>query len=102
MNGNKNILALISVLCTVIGGTWFMASRVSNAKTDIMAQNVNLKTEFVAAKTAIESRISALEARPLNRETWTDSDMYRWAIQLERENQGKVKVPEPQHREPTR
>jgi hypothetical protein len=102
VNGNKNLLAFISLLISVIGGTWFIASRVGHTRTDIMSQNVSMKADFVAAKTAIEARLTTLEQRPINRETWTDSDMYRWAIQLERENQGKVKVPEPQHREPTR
>jgi len=89
----NTIAAFFGVMLPVVAGTWFMASKVSNARTDIMAQNVSMKADFAAAKTAIESRITALEARP-TKETWTDGDMFRWATRLQRENPN-LRVPEP-------
>ena len=84
---------LIGMMLSVIAGTWFVASRVSTAKTDIMAQNTSMKADFVAQKTAIEARLTALESRQ-TKETWTDGDMFRWATRLQRENPN-LKVPEP-------
>jgi hypothetical protein len=95
-NGRLNantIVSLIGMMLSVIAGTWFVASKVNSAKTDIMSQNVAMKADFVAARTAIESRITVLESRP-TKETWTDGDMFRWATRLQRENQN-LRVPEP-------
>lgn len=95
-NGRFNVNTVVSVIgmmLSVIAGTWFVANKVNSAKTDIMAQNAAMKADFVAARSAIESRITVLEARP-TRETWTDGDMFRWATRLQRENH-TLKVPEP-------
>jgi len=95
-NGRLNIntvVSLIGAFLSVIAGTWFVSSKVNTAKTDIMAQNTTMKADFVAARTAIESRITALEARP-TKETWTDGDMFRWATRLQRENPN-LRIPEP-------
>ncbi len=89
----NTVVSLIGMMISVIAGTWFVASKVNTAKTDILASNAAMKAEFVAAKLAIESRITVLEARP-TRETWTDGDMFRWATRLQRENH-TLKVPEP-------
>jgi len=95
-NGRLNIntvVSLLGIVVSVVASTWLIASRVNTTKTDIMAQNTAMKADFVAAKTAIESRISTLEARP-SKETWTDGDMFRWATRLQRENPN-MRVPEP-------
>jgi len=97
-NGSRGInintvVSLIGIVVSVIASTWLIANRVNTTKTDIMAQNTAMKADFVAAKTAIESRISTLEARP-TKETWTDGDMFRWATRLQRENPN-MRVPEP-------
>ena len=97
-NGTKlnlnTVVTIIGMMLSVIAGTWVVANKVATAKTDIMAQNATMKADFVAARTAIESRITALEARPINKETWSDGDMFRWATRLQRENPN-LKVPEP-------
>jgi hypothetical protein len=95
-NGRFNIntvVSLIGMMLSVIAGTWFVASKVNSAKTDIMSQNVGMKAEFVAKATSLEARVTALESRPKN-ETWSDGDMFRWATRLQRENHN-LKVPEP-------
>jgi hypothetical protein len=89
----NTVVSLIGMMLSVIAGTWFVASKVNSAKTDIMAQNAAMKADFVAARSAIESRITVLEARPI-KETWTDGDMFRWATRLQRENHN-LRVPEP-------
>jgi hypothetical protein len=98
MNGNgklnmNTVVSLIGMLLSVIAGTWFVASKVNSAKTDIMASNLAMKSEFVAKATSIEARVTALEGRPKN-ESWSDGDMFRWATRLQRENHN-LKVPEP-------
>jgi hypothetical protein len=97
-NGRLNlntVVSLIGMLLSVVAGTWFVASKVNSAKTDIMAQNISMKSEFVAKATSLEARVTALEGRPKN-ESWSDGDMFRWATRLQRENQSiHLKVPEP-------
>jgi len=92
LNANT-LISLVGVVLSVVAGTWVLASKISTTKTDIMSQNATMKADFVAARTAIESRITALEARP-TKETWTDGDMFRWATRLQRENP-TMRVPEP-------
>jgi roadblock/LC7 domain-containing protein len=89
----STLISLAGVVLSVVAGTWVLASKISTTKTDIMTQNASMKADFVAARTAIESRITALEARP-TKETWTDGDMFRWATRLQRENPN-LRVPEP-------
>jgi hypothetical protein len=101
MNGNGvrngvnigTLATIASVVISVIAGTWILANKVNNTKTDILSSNLTMKTEFTAKATALEARIVALEARP-TKETWSDGDMFRWATRLQRENQN-LRVPEP-------
>src|SRR4030095_9590729 len=92
-NVNTNTFVSLGVLIAIVGGTWVLANKISNVKTDILASNITMKTEFTAKATSIEARVTALEGRPKN-ETWSDGDMFRWATRLQRENHN-LKVPEP-------
>jgi outer membrane murein-binding lipoprotein Lpp len=90
---NANTFVSLGVLAAIVTGTWVLANKISNVKTDILASNVTMKSEFQAKATSLEARVTALEGRPKN-ETWSDGDMFRWATRLQRENH-TLKVPEP-------
>lgn len=90
---NTNTFVSLGVLAAIVTGTWVLANKISNVKTDILAANVTMKSEFAAKATSLEARVTALEGRPKN-ETWSDGDMFRWATRLQRENHN-LKVPEP-------
>jgi hypothetical protein len=92
-NLNTNTFVSFGVLAAIVGGTWVLASKIGSVKTDILASNVTMKSEFSAKATSIEARVTALEGRPKN-ESWSDGDMFRWATRLQRENP-TLKVPEP-------
>jgi outer membrane murein-binding lipoprotein Lpp len=93
VNVNTNTFVSMGVLAAIVTGTWVLANKIGNVKTDILASNVTMKAEFAAKATSIEARVTALEGRPKN-ETWSDGDMFRWATRLQRENHN-LKVPEP-------
>jgi hypothetical protein len=98
-NGLKNgftssTFVSVGVLIAIVGGTWILANKISSVKTDILASNITMKTEFATKATNIEARVTALENRP-TKETWSDGDMYRWAVHLQKANPTTIKVPEP-------
>lgn len=80
MNGstlNANSYVSIGLLITIIAATWVISSSVNKA--------TELNRQF-------EVRLATMEK---NRETWTDSDMFRWAVHLQKENP-TLKIPEPE------
>jgi hypothetical protein len=85
---NANSYVSIGLLITIIAATWVIASSVNKVTSSIN----DAKTEFGARMERFESRVAAIEK---NRETWTDGDMFRWAVHLQKENP-TLKVPEPE------
>jgi len=85
---NANSYVSLGLLITIILATWTISSAINKASGSLE----NAKAEFSGRMDRFESRLSATEK---NRETWTDGDMYRWAVHLQKENPS-LKVPEPE------
>jgi hypothetical protein len=89
LNGiNSNTYISIGLLASIILATWFMSGAIGAARSDVTAA----KVEIINRVTKTEERIGQLEK---SHETWNDSDMFRWAVHLQKENPN-LKIPEPE------
>lgn len=82
VNGiNTNTYVSLGVLFTILIASW------------------TINTSVNSTRNAITNRLDKTEARILvletNKDIWTDADMFKWAVHLQRENP-TLKVPEPE------
>lgn len=88
---NTNTYISIGLVVTVLGG--FVA---------VINTLYSAKGEITARLDKVEWRMASVENKPLpvqRKESWTDRDMFKWAVRLQKENQGKITVPEPEMHE---
>jgi hypothetical protein len=83
---NANTYISGSLVVVVLGG--FMA---------VLNSLYSTKGEITARLDKVEWRMGSYEksAVPV-KESWTDMDMLRWSVKLQRANEGKIIVPEPE------
>lgn len=77
----------VGLVITIVIATWVLAQAINNATNSING----FKTEWNARMIALENRMATQEKY---KESWTDGDMFRWAVHLQKENTS-LKVPEP-------
>jgi hypothetical protein len=84
---DKNTYISLGLVASVIGGAIALIVAIYSAKGDITAK----LDRFDWRLGAVESNVSKVEK---SQETWTDVDMFRWSVRLQRANEGKLIVPE--------
>ena len=92
LNGvNANTYISLGLLLSIIVATWIVAGAINGTKNEV----TEAKVEIINRVSRTEERIGSLEK---NRETWTDADMFRWAVHLQQANPppSTLKVPEPE------
>ena len=95
MQINANTGISIGIIIVVIGGVWAVMNGIGGIRNEIglaQAQQAQNRVEFMAKIEKIESKVTALEN---NKNTWTSTDMFRWAVHLQQSNPS-MKVPEPE------
>jgi len=83
-----NTYVSLGLLISIVAATWIISSSVNKATNSIE----NARQEFIGRMDRMEARLAAVER---NKESWTDGDMFRWAVHLQKENP-TLKVPEPE------
>lgn len=86
---NSSSFISIGLVITIVIATWVLAGAINSATGSINS----FKTEWNARMTSLETRMGAQEKY---KESWTDGDMFRWAVHLQKENTS-LKVPEPEN-----
>lgn len=103
---NTNTYVSIGLVIAILGVGYKLdasfKTTVNEAKDSIIEKaqySINMaKSELANRQDKIESRMKTLED---NSNSWTYSDMFKWAVHLQRENDGtnghpKVVIPEPE------
>jgi hypothetical protein len=93
----------IGLMVVIIGGVLWIMSALGAIKTEIgvaQTQNASNKLELISKIDKVEAKVVALET---NKNTWSLTDMYKWAVHLQQSNSDPkklqtegLKVPEPQ------
>lgn len=89
---STNTYVSVGLLVFLLGGFWAVLNTIYSSKTEITTRQDKM-----------EMRIANIEAQKKQEETWTDTDMFRWAVHLQRDNADPkklqvegLKVPEPE------
>lgn len=91
---NANTYISAGLVVVVLGGFIAVLNSLYATKGEITARLDKVEWRMGS----YEERIGA--AKP-HKESWSDRDMFKWAVRLQKENQGKIVVPEPEmHEEP--
>lgn len=82
---NANTYISVGLVVVVLGGFFAVLNSLYTAKGEITAR-----------LDKVEWRMGGYEKSMPKHESWTDRDMFKWAVKLQKENQGKIVVPEPE------
>jgi hypothetical protein len=90
---SKSTYISIGLAITIVAATWIICAAIysTNSHIDLAVTTMTNKID------AIDVRVTALTNQ---KETWTESDMYKWSIHLQQANQKlnpPLNVPEPVH-----
>jgi len=86
---NTNTYVSLGLLVTLLGGFWAILNTIYGARSEIINKQdkVELKLE------SLTTRMDKLDAQ---HETWSFQDQFKWSVHLQRDNVGKITVPEPE------
>ena len=85
---NVNTGISIGLLGVIIVAAWTILGVMNGIRSDLGATRLELNARF----DKIELRVNNLE---LTKNSWTATDMFKWAVHLQQANQN-LKVPEPE------
>jgi hypothetical protein len=98
-NINTSTGISIGIVVIVLGGfAWVIKGQndtkdaTRDMKNELMIQAMATKNEMMGRMDKMESRMAAYEA---TKNSWTSTDMFRWAVHLQQANP-QIKVPEPE------
>jgi hypothetical protein len=87
---NNNSYISLGILGVVVSGVWMLASTLSGIRTE-MAEDRS-STQLYEQK--LEQEIADMKLGQTDR--WTATDMFKWAVRLQRANEKGLSVPEPE------
>lgn len=89
---NTNTGLSIGIVVTLFGGFAFVLKGQNDTRNDLSMQAVQSNNALVNKIDKLEARMTNLES---TRNSWTSTDMFRWAVHLQQANP-QIKVPEPE------
>jgi len=90
---NTNTYVSVAVLISILTGFFVVVSAIYNARSSIAENQIRFENKL----DGLTDRVKKTEE---SRETWSLQDMFKWAVRLQRLNNGsdgsvKLNVPEP-------
>lgn len=89
---NTNTGLSIGIVITLFGGFAWVIKAQNETKNDLSMQAIQSNNLLTNKIDKLESRMTTLES---TRNSWTSTDMFRWAVHLQQANP-QIKVPEPE------